>query len=78
MAEVWLGGTWRRSVCRLVQIRGEGSKVRGGRAQGRRLSWGLVNVFMAEDGIKPLMEKGNSDDILRKKKKAISTNLGNR
>ena len=46
---------------RLVQIRGEGREVRRGRTQGRRLSWGIVNIFMAEDGIKPLMEKGNSD-----------------
>ena len=60
MAEEWLGGNGHEVCVGQWQTKGEGRKTCLGRTQGRWLPWGIVNIVMAEDGIKPLMEKGNS------------------
>ena len=60
MAEEWLGGSGHEVCVGQWQTKGEGRKTCLGRTQGRWLPWGIVNIVMAEDGIKPLMEKGNS------------------
>ena len=64
VAHGW-GVVRRETETKCVEIsgrsKGKGRKIQLGRTQGRRSSRGILNIFMAEDGIKPLMEKGNSD-----------------
>ena len=64
VAHGW-GVVRRETETKCVEIsgrsKGKGRKIQLGRTQGRRSSRGILNIFMAEDGRKLLMEKGNSD-----------------